>query len=123
MNEEDMYMKFEKYTFTEEELIMKSIFEILGEDLGSIPLYDDNSIGTGGLSRSDEVLYDFMGDCELSPSDSIGELQKALSECGLKQLEFADKVVEEQIQQRIQDIEEELGVKLDYNWDYDEFKR
>lgn len=102
---------------------MKSIFEILGEDLGSIPLYDDNSVGFGGLSRSDEVLYDFMEDCELSPSDSIGELQKALSECGLRSLDFADKVVEDQIQQRIYDIEKEFGVKLHYTWDYNEFER
>lgn len=100
---------------------MITIKDALGPKWNTIRLYDDNSTPWGGLMHSEETLGEFMLIAEMSPFDSIGELQKGLKECGLKQLEIADRHVEEIIQQRIWDIEEELGINVcDWEWDYKE---
>lgn len=99
--------------------MMLTIKDALGPKWNTIRLYDDNSTPWGGISHSEETLGEFMADGEISPFDSIGELQKGLKKCGIKQLEIADRNVEEIVQQKIWDIEEELGIDIiDYRWDY-----
>ena len=62
-----------------------------------------------------------MGD-DIDKEESIGELQKSLKECGIKQIPEADEYVYELIQQRLWDIEDDLGIKFEYySWDYEEF--
>lgn len=96
-----------------------NIIDVLGENYKTIKLYDDNSVSYGGLSHAEETLEEFMNSADIYEDDSIGELQRALKRCGLKQIEIADSKIEEIIQQKIWDIEEELEVDIvDYRWDY-----
>lgn len=96
-----------------------NIIDVLGENYKTIKLYDNNSVSYGGLSHAEETLEEFMNSADIYEDDSIGELQRALKRCGLKQIEIADSKIEEIIQQKIWDIEEELEVDIvDYRWDY-----
>ena len=96
-----------------------NIIDVLGENYKTIKLYDDNSVSYGGISHAEETLEEFMNSADIYEDDSIGELQRALKRCGLKQIEIADSKIEEIIQQKIWDIEEELEVDIvDYRWDY-----
>lgn len=96
-----------------------NIIDVLGENYKTIKIYDDNSVSYGGLSHAEETLEEFMNSADIYEDDSIGELQRALKRCGLKQIEIADSKIEEIIQQKIWDIEEELEVDIiDYRWDY-----
>ena len=97
---------------------MITIKDALGAKWNTIKLYDDET-PWGGISHSEETLGEFMATGEISPFDSIGELQKGLKNCGIKQLEIANSYIEELVQQKIWDIEEELGIDIiDYRWDY-----
>lgn len=96
-----------------------NIIDVLGENYKTIKLYDDNSVSYGGLSREEETLEEFMNSADIYENDSIGELQRALKLSGLKEIEIADSKIQELIQQKIWDIEEELEVDIiDYQWDY-----
>lgn len=99
-----------------------SIKNVLGPMWNTIKLYDDNSISYGGISHSEETLGEFMAECEINPFEPIGKLQKALKDCGIKQIEIADHEIQEMIEEKIIDIEDELGVEINYTWDYYEFK-
>lgn len=100
---------------------MITIAEALGKEYKDIELEDD-ALTTGGIANQGETLGEFMGD-DFDRNDSIGKLQNALKECGIKQIESADAYVYEQIQQRLEDIEEDLGIKFEYySWDYEEFE-
>lgn len=95
---------------------MISIKDILNDY--NIKLYDDDSL-IGGLSHSEETLEEFMKETDISPDESIGKLQKELKKCGIKEIEIADSKVQEIIERKLFDIEDELGIKiLDYKWDY-----
>lgn len=101
-----------------------NIREALGDNLNQIKLYDDNSLTTGGISKEEETLEEFMQDADLNPEDSVSELQIALHKCGIKQIEEIDTIIEEKIQQKIWDIEEELQINIiDYKWDYKGFQK
>lgn len=101
---------------------MVTIIEALGDKYKRIKLEDDVLTTTGGIAYAGETLEEFMGD-DFDKDDSIGKLQNALKECGIKQIESADAYMYEQIQQRLEDIEEDLGIKFEhYSWDYEEFE-
>ena len=99
-----------------------SIKNILGPKWNTIKLYDNNALSTGGISRAEETLGEFMLESDISPFDSIGKLQKTLRECGIKQIREADSKMQELIEQKLHDIEDELGIEINYMWDYYEFK-
>jgi len=97
------------------------IKDVLGPKWNTIRLYDDNSTPWGGISHSEETLGEFMAVGEISPFESIGKLQRALKDCGIRQLEIADRHIEELIQQTIWDLEEELNINIcEWKWDYKE---
>lgn len=100
-----------------------SIINILGKNWKNIKLYDNNSLSYGGISREEETLGDFCDECNINPYETtIGTLQKSLRECGIKQIKIADSTIQEMIEEKIRDIEDELGVEINYMWDYYEFK-
>lgn len=99
-----------------------SIKNILGPMWNTIKLYDNNALSHGGISRAEETLGEFMLESGISPFDSIGKLQKALRNCGIKQIKEADSNIQELIEIKIHDIEDELGIEINYMWDYCEFK-
>ena len=101
---------------------MIKILDILGTKYDEIKLYDDNSLSTGGISRAEETLGEFMEEAEISPLDNAGKLQKALKDCGIKQIAKIDTCVENQIKNYIEDLEDELGITIDFTWDYVEFE-
>lgn len=100
---------------------MISIRDALGDKWKEIRLYDDNSVSYGGISHSEETLEEFIAEVEIDIHNvSIGELQKRLKNCGIKEIEAGDRYVEEILQQKIWDIENELGITIcDYRWDYE----
>lgn len=61
---------------------MVSILEALGENYWSIKLYDNES-PYGGKSHSDEVLGEFMCECDINYMDDFGELCVTLEQCGI----------------------------------------
>lgn len=99
---------------------MINIRDVLGARWYEIKLYDNNSISYGGISHSEETLGEFIENSDLNAyEDSIIDLQKELKACGLKEIEDGDRYIEELIQQRIWDIENELNIVIcDYRWDY-----
>ena len=97
------------------------ILDILGNRYDEIKLYDDNSLNTGGISRAEETLGEFMKEAEISPLDNVGKLQKALKDCGIQQISQIDKDIENQIKCYIEDLEDELGIIIDFTWDFVEF--
>ena len=95
-----------------------SIYDVLGNDWRNERLYDDDK-NTGGLSHEGETLWEFLSNTDIDQYDSAGFLQSELRLCGIKEIEKIDRHIEELIQQKIWDIEEELGIKIiDYRWDY-----
>lgn len=99
---------------------MITIAEALGKEYKDIELEDD-ALTTGGIAHQGETLGEFM-EGDIHEKDSIGELQKSLKDCGIKQIPEADEYVYELIQQRLWDIEDDLGIKFEkYEWDYEEF--
>ena len=98
-----------------------NILDVLGPNWSEIKLRD-SEVPFGGISYHGETLENFMADAEIEPEDSIGKLQKTLKDCGIMQIPIADSKIEELIQQKIWDIEENLGIKFcNYTWDYKEF--
>lgn len=98
------------------------ILDVLGNGYRGILLFDDNSLSTGGISKAEETLGEFMEDANISPLDHVGKLQRELQLCGIKQIEEIDSYLQRIIDRKIQDIEDELGVSIDYTWDYIEFE-
>lgn len=100
---------------------MITIKEALGDNFEEIELVDDNSVEHGGISHEGETLGEFMSG-SLDENNSIGELQYMLKACGIEQLEKADRYIQEKVQQKLWDIEEEFGIRIEpYSWDYKEF--
>lgn len=99
------------------------ILDILGNRYDEIKLYDDNSLSTGGISRAEETLGEFMKEAKISPLDNVGKLQKELKLCGIKQIEEIDRCIDNQIAEYLEDLEDELGITIDYVWDYAEFEK
>lgn len=101
---------------------MIKITDILGEKWRDIKLYDDNSVSYGGLSRAEETLGDFIDECNIDiETESVGYIQKQLKKCGIQEIEEVDRYIEEKLQQKIWDTEEELGIKIiDWHWDFKE---
>lgn len=97
---------------------MISIYDVLGPKWAQYKLYDDNTLSTGGLSREEETLGEFLSNTDIDQYDSVALVQSELKMCGIHEIKEIDRYVEELIQQKIWDIEEEFDVKLDYNWDY-----
>lgn len=98
-----------------------TIKDVLGPKWFQYKLYDNNSLSTGGLSHEEETLGEFLADTDIDQYDSIGLLQDELKSCGIMQIEEADRYVQEIIEQKIWDIEEELGINIcDWKWDYKE---
>jgi len=95
-----------------------NIKDCLGPMWNTIKLYDDNAVSYGGISHSEETLGEFMAECEINPFDEIGKLQKALKDCGIQPVEIADTRIEDIIKEKIEDIEDELGIVIDFVWDY-----
>jgi len=97
-----------------------TIRDVLGPKWFQYKLFDDNSLSTGGLSREEETLGDFIGDSDIDPyEDPVGEIQKELKRCGLQEIEEVDSYIQELIQQRLWDIENDFDVSiLNYKWDY-----
>lgn len=84
-----------------------------------ILLEDDDNPLVGGLAFEGESLQDFMESVGLEPDSRVNTLQRQLRECGIKELEEIDRKVNELVQQKIWDIQEELDVYIDsYTWDY-----
>lgn len=101
---------------------MISIKSALGPQWSKIKLRDDET-PYGGISYDGETLDNFMAETEISPNDSIGKLQKGLKDCGIMQIPIADSKIEELIQQKLWDIEEEYDIKFTkWEWDYKEFE-
>jgi len=97
---------------------MISIYDVLGPNWAQYKLYDDNTLSTGGLSREEETLGEFLADTDINQYDSVNELQAELKRCGLQEIYEIDKYINEQVFQKIWDIEEEFGVDINFNWDY-----
>lgn len=97
------------------------ILDILGNEYDKIKLYDDNSLSTGGISKEEETLGEFMEEGNISPLDNVGKLQKALKDCGIQQIPAIDESIENQVKSYIEDLEDELGITVDFTWDYVEF--
>jgi len=98
-----------------------TIKDVLGPKWFQHKLFDNNSLSIGGLSREEETLGEFLANTDIDQYDSIGLLQDELKSCGIKQIEEADRYIEEIIQQRIWDIEEELNINIcNWQWDYKE---
>lgn len=84
-----------------------------------ILLEDDDNPLVGGLAFEGESLQDFMDSVELDPDMRVNTLQRQLRECGIKEIEEIDCKINELVQQKIWDIQEELDVYIDsYTWDY-----
>lgn len=100
-----------------------TIRDALGPKWYERKLYDDNSLSHGGISKEEEILGEFVNEAEMNAyEDSVKDLQIELKKCGIKQIEEIDRYVEEIIQQKIWDIEEELDIQIcDYRWDYKGF--
>lgn len=91
---------------------MMSIFEMLGDDWGSVKVYSHYSSDVSNLE-------DFVEKLNLSENDSIGLLVNRLWEDNLYlPWEVLDKRVQDKIDNCLQSIEEELGVVIKYKWDY-----
>ena len=52
----------------------------------NIKLEDDNTTPYGGVSFSGETLKDFLDEAEINYSTNLEEINKALNECGIKQI-------------------------------------
>lgn len=102
---------------------MLTIREVLDKEWAEYPLYDDNSLSYGGISKEEETLGDFVKDADIDAYyDSVRELQLALKMCGMKQIDEIDSKIEEILHQKLWDIEEELDIQIDdYRWDYKGF--
>lgn len=102
---------------------MLTIRKILGKKWAEYPLYDDNNLSYGGISKEEETLGDFVNDADIDAEyDSVGKVQIALKKNGMQQIDEIDLKVEEVLQQKIWDIENELGIQIiDYRWDYEGF--
>ena len=100
---------------------MLSIKNILGNRIYEITLQDDNK-AFGGTSFEGETLDNFMAETNIDVDDSVGKLQETLKKCGIREIYEIDSNVQELIEQKIWDIEEELGIVFDYySWDYKEY--
>ena len=47
---------------------------------------EDDTTPYGGVSFSGETLKDFLDEAEINYSTSLEEINKALNECGIKQI-------------------------------------
>lgn len=103
--------------------MMLNIRDVLGPKWYEYQLYDDNSLSYGGISKSEETLGDFVADAEIDAYyDPVKDVQIALKKAGIQQIDEIDLKIEEILQQKIWDIEEELGIQIiDYRWDYKGF--
>lgn len=99
---------------------MISIIDVLGRYWRDYKLYDDNNL-EGGLSRAEETLGDFLHDTDIDQYSPVGLLQQELKLCGLREIDEIDMYIGNIIEKRIDEIEEELGVRIDYNWDFEGF--
>lgn len=97
------------------------ILDVLGNKYDEIKLYDDNSLSYGGISRAEETLGEFMKETNISPLDHVGKLQKALKDCGIEQIPSIDMNIQHQIEDYLADLEDELGIIIDFTWDFVEF--
>lgn len=99
--------------------MIATIRDILGPRWYERKLYDDNSLSYGGLSKEDEILGEFVNETEINAyEDSAMDLQITLKKCGIKQIEEIDMYFEDIIKEKIEDIEDELGIVIDFIWDY-----
>lgn len=97
---------------------MIRIKDALGNGWNVIRLQDDET-PYGGKSHSKETLGEFMLDVNISPFDSVNKLQEALQANGLMMMSGIDSYVQNLIEERIKDIEDELDVDIiDWHWDY-----
>ena len=109
--------------YTRKVIMMLNIRDVLGPKWYEYQLYDDNSLSYGGISKSEETLGDFVADAEIDAYyDPVKDVQIALKKAGIQQIDEIDLKIEEILQQKIWDIEEELGIQIiDYRWDYKGF--
>lgn len=99
--------------------MITTIRDILGPRWYERKIYDDNSLSYGGLSKEEETLGEFVNDTEINAyEDSAMDLQIALKKCGIKQIEEIDMYFEDIIKEKIENIEDELGIVIDFTWDY-----
>ena len=99
---------------------MTTIRDVLGPKWYERKLYDNNSLSTGGISRSEETLGEFVKDADIDAyNDPVNEIQTELRKCGIKELEEIDSHIQGLIEQKLWDIEEEFNINIiDYTWDY-----
>ena len=99
---------------------MVTIRDVLGPKWYERKLYDNNSLSTGGISRSEETLGEFIKDTDIDAyNDPVNEIQIELKKCGIKEIEEIDSYIQELIEQKLWDIEEEFNIDIvDYTWDY-----
>lgn len=99
---------------------MVTIRDVLGPKWYERKLYDNNSLSTGGISRSEETLGEFIKDSDIDAyNDPVNEIQVELKKCGIEEIREIDSYIQELIEQKLWDIEEELNIKIiDYTWDY-----
>lgn len=57
------------------------------KDVLNVVLEDDNT-ECGGTSFNGETVADFIEDADLTQEQSVKELNKALKECGIKEIEL-----------------------------------
>lgn len=97
---------------------IKDIFSI--KERRTILLEDDDS-NFGGVAFEGETLQDIIEDedIDINPETSVNDLQKLMREIGVRDIREVDTKVDEIIQQRIWDIEEEFKIDiLSWSWDY-----
>lgn len=99
---------------------MITIRDVLGPKWYERKLYDNNSLSTGGISRPEETLGEFIKDTDIDAyEDPVNEIQIELKKCGIKELEEVDSHIQSLIEQKLWDIEEEFNINIiDYTWDY-----
>lgn len=96
-----------------------TIRDVLGPKWYEKKLYDNNSLKTGGLSKAEETLGDFIKDTDIdADKDDVSKIQRELRICGLREIMEIDDYVQELIEKRLEDIEDEFGIDIEYTWDY-----
>lgn len=84
-------------------------------------LLEDDDSNFEAVAFEGETLQDIIEDedIDVNPETSVNDLQKLIREIGVRDIREVDTKVDEIIQQRIWDIEEEFKIDiLSWSWDY-----
>lgn len=84
-------------------------------------LLEDDDSNFGGVAFEGEALQDIIEDedIDVTENSSVNELQHLMTQIGVREIREVDDKVDELIQQKIWDIEEEFQISIHpWAWDY-----